>query len=152
MIFKTALAITLIASTQATSLRKNPTNVESDVPLEEFALDHLDLEVTLPNGDRELFPLLPGTKCPTGHTCRARSVGGNTKGLNPLAASMKDNWRSNFGTMFDWQEFNNDLNTVVKSDDYCTRRGAMARAAGLAAGVLASTVNAPAYAAETKSV
>jgi len=54
--------------------------------------------------------------------------------------------------MFDWQEFNNDLNTVVKSDDYCTRRGAMARAAGLAAGVLASTVNAPAYAAETKSV
>ena len=56
------------------------------------------------------------------------------------------------GTMFDWQEFNNDLNTVVKSDDFCTRRGAMARAAGLAAGVLASTVNAPAYAAETKSV
>ena len=39
-----------------------------------------------------------------------------------------------------------------KSDDYCTRRKAMARAAGMLAGVAASTVGAPAYAAETKVV
>lgn len=152
MLFKTALALSLLSCTSASSLRTSSPDAESDVHLSEFVLDHLDLEVLLPNGSRELFPLLPGTKCPTGHTCRTRSVGGTTTGLNPLAASMKENWRSNIGTMFDWQEFNNDLNTVVKSDDFCTRRGAMARAAGLAAGVLASTVNAPAYAAETKSV
>merc|ERR1719157_268133 len=44
------------------------------------------------------------------------------------------------------------MNTVVMSDDYCTRRGAMARAAGMAAGVAAATVASPAYAAETKQV
>merc|ERR1719164_114885 len=47
---------------------------------------------------------------------------------------------------------NDDLNTVVKSDSMCTRRHAMARAAGLAAGLALATVNAPAFAAETKSV
>jgi plastocyanin len=47
---------------------------------------------------------------------------------------------------------NNDLNTVVVSDSMCTRRHAMARAAGLAAGLALSAVNAPGYAAETKTV
>merc|ERR1719488_110586 len=47
---------------------------------------------------------------------------------------------------------NDDLNTVVQSDSMCTRRAAMARAAGLAAGLTLSTVNAPGFAAETKSV
>merc|ERR550514_590807 len=47
---------------------------------------------------------------------------------------------------------NDDLNTVVQSDDMCTRRHAMARAAGLAAGLALATVNAPAFAAETKTV
>ena len=42
---------------------------------------------------------------------------------------------------------NDDLNTVVQSDSYCTRRNAMARAAGLAAGLALSTVNAPGFAA-----
>merc|ERR1711871_1588522 len=37
-------------------------------------------------------------------------------------------------------------------DNMCTRRHAMARAAGLAAGLALSTVNAPGFAAETKSV
>lgn len=36
-------------------------------------VDHLDLEVNV-NGERQLFPLLPGTKCPTGHTCRTRTA------------------------------------------------------------------------------
>jgi len=47
---------------------------------------------------------------------------------------------------------NDDLNTVVSSDDMCTRRHAMARAAGLAAGLALSTVNAPGFAAGSASV
>merc|ERR1719331_2928103 len=47
---------------------------------------------------------------------------------------------------------NDDLNTVVSSGDMCTRRHAMARAAGLAAGLALATVNAPGFAAETKTV
>merc|ERR1719263_1403936 len=47
---------------------------------------------------------------------------------------------------------NDNLNTVVSSDNMCTRRHAMARAAGLAAGLALATVNAPAFAAETKMV
>merc|ERR1719379_2864227 len=47
---------------------------------------------------------------------------------------------------------NDDLNTVIQSDSMCTRRHAMARAAGLAAGLALSQVNAPGFAAETKKV
>merc|ERR1719262_1546864 len=47
---------------------------------------------------------------------------------------------------------NDDLNTVVQSDSMCTRRHAMARAAGLAAGMALASVNAPGFAAETKTV
>jgi len=47
---------------------------------------------------------------------------------------------------------NDDLNTVIQSDSMCTRRAAMARAAGLAAGLTLAQVNAPAFAAETKMV
>merc|ERR1719218_430725 len=47
---------------------------------------------------------------------------------------------------------NDDLNTVVMSDSMCTRRQAMARAAGLAAGLALSQVQAPGFAAETKMV
>merc|ERR1719440_1900089 len=47
---------------------------------------------------------------------------------------------------------NDEMNTVVKSDSMCTRRHAMARAAGLAAGLTLSQVKAPGFAAETKMV
>merc|ERR1719473_196746 len=47
---------------------------------------------------------------------------------------------------------NDDLNTVVMSNSMCTRRAAMARAAGLAAGLSLASVNAPGFAAETKMV
>ena len=47
---------------------------------------------------------------------------------------------------------NDDLNTVVKSDNMCTRRAAMARAAGLAFGLSMAAVGAPGFAAETKTV
>ena len=38
---------------------------------------------------------------------------------------------------------NDDLNTVVSSNSYCTRRQAMARAAGLASGLSMASVRAP---------
>jgi len=44
------------------------------------------------------------------------------------------------------------MNTVVVSDNFCTRRSAMAKAAGLAAGLSVAAVSQPAYAAETKEV
>merc|ERR1719428_1260853 len=47
---------------------------------------------------------------------------------------------------------NDDMNTVVSSDNMCTRRHAMARAAGLAAGLALATVNQPGFAAETKMI
>merc|ERR1712159_532320 len=47
---------------------------------------------------------------------------------------------------------NDDLNTVVESPNRCTRRNAMARAAGLAAGLALTQVNAPGFAAETKTI
>merc|ERR1712106_1230970 len=40
---------------------------------------------------------------------------------------------------------NDDLNTVVKSDHMCTRRSAMARAAGLAFGLSMAAVGAPGF-------
>merc|ERR1712087_619573 len=45
-----------------------------------------------------------------------------------------------------------DMNLMVTSDSMCTRRQALARAAGLAAGLALSAVRAPGYAAETKTV
>ena len=47
---------------------------------------------------------------------------------------------------------NDDLETVVKSDNMCTRRAAMARAAGLAFGLSMAAVSAPGFVAETKKV
>merc|ERR1719246_321386 len=52
----------------------------------------------------------------------------------------------------DWVDLNANLETVVMSDNRCTRRQAMARAAGLAAGLGVAAVSTPAYAAETKEV
>ena len=195
MLFKVAVLIGLFgvnASEENLNLRGADSDVASTSHHEEMgAIDHLDLEVTLENGERELFPLLPGTKCPTGHTCRTRAFTGGL--TNPLTSALKDNLWGPLTATMDWQvrgrgasgraraklaregwlvimvggilmspqltsqssppqEFNNDLNRVVKSDDYCSRRHAMARAAGILAGVAGATVSSPAYAAETKMV
>jgi len=92
---------------------------------------------------RELFPIYAmGNKC--ARLCSAKYpmmsvseqgsvVKGPVKALEMLA-------------------LNDDLNTVVYSDSMCTRRQAMARAAGLAAGLALSQVNSPGFAAETKMV
>jgi plastocyanin len=147
--YKLAIAL-LLTSASAANLRA----------AEPAAEEHLDLELTLENGRRELFPLLPGTKCPAGHQCRARKsawargtqqMSGQSTTPSSIMQAMKDNLKSGL-TVAEESALNNDLSTVVKSDDYCTRRNAMARAAGLAAGLAVSVVHAPAYAAETKPV
>jgi len=117
----------------------------------------LDLEVIV-DGERKLFPLLPGTQCPAGHTCLARPTvrTAGSGAAAPMASALKYTLKSprtkTLAAKLDWHGLNDELVTVVKSDDYCTRRNAMAKAAGLATGVMLSTVNAPAYAAETAIV
>jgi plastocyanin len=146
MIFTRAIVLLgLATSVTAENLRPSDVDVASVDVIEH----HLDLEVMV-NGERELFPLLPGTKCPTGHVCRSRSS--VTTGVTPMVNSLKSGLNTPLKASMDWQELNNDMITVVKSDEYCTRRKAMARAAGMLAGVAASAVGAPAYAAETKVV
>lgn len=138
MLFK-SLVVAGLVGTASAALR----GVEQDNEVQ------LDLEVVVEGGERQLFPLLPGTKCPTGHHCRVRTT---SNGMNPMMNSLKDNLKTPLAATLDWQELNNNLNTVVASNDYCSRRSAMARAAGLAAGVSLATVSQPAYAAETKDV
>lgn len=112
------------------------------------SIQHFDLEVEV-GGQRKLFPLLPGTQCPTGHTCRVRN---GVTGSSSMMSAMKDNMKDDVATSLDWEAFNQNLDVVVASDDYCSRRAAMTRAAGLAAGLAVSTVAQPSYAAETKQV
>jgi len=138
MMFKSLVLLGLLSSSVTASLR----GAEEEV--------QLDLEVIVEGGERQLFPLLPGTKCPTGHHCRVRST--TSGGLSPMMGALKDNLKTPLAATLDWQELNNNLNSVVASNDYCSRRSAMARAAGLAAGVSLASVSQPAYAAETKDV
>lgn len=140
MIFKTLVLAGLVGSASAKLGEQKATFDDADM--------HLDLELEI-NGERELFPLLPGTKCPTGHHCRVRSTSPN---MSPMVNSLKNNLKTSLAATLDWNDLNTNLNTVVASNDFCSRRAAMARAAGLAAGVAATTVAAPAYAAETKDV
>jgi plastocyanin len=140
MIFKTLVLAGIVGSASAKLGEQKATFDDADM--------HLDLELEI-NGERELFPLLPGTKCPTGHHCRVRSTSPN---MSPMVNSLKNNLKTSLAATLDWNDLNSNLNTVVASNDYCSRRAAMARAAGLAAGVAATTVAAPAYAAESKDV
>jgi len=91
---------------------------------------------------RELFPVYAiGTKC--ARFCSARA------NIECLAQSAKTKQPVKALEML---ALNDDLNTVVQAESYCTRRNAMARALGLAAGLALGAVNAPAFAAETKMV
>lgn len=144
MIFKNLVFLGLLASS-ATARLSSPDEVADTFD------DHLDLEVVVEGGERQLFPLLPGTKCPAGHRCRTRSGTART-GEAPMMSSLKNNLNTQLAATLDWHEMNKNLNAVVMSDDYCSRRAAMTRAAGLAAGVAAVTVSQPAYAAQTVSV
>jgi len=90
---------------------------------------------------RKLFPIYAVSKC--ARFCSAKAAvqppgtGQATKG--PVKA-------------LEMLALNEDLNTVVQSGSMCQRRQAMARAFGLAAGLALGMVNAPAFAAETKTV
>jgi plastocyanin len=107
----------------------------------------LDLEMNI-DGERRLFPLLPGTKCPSGHKCRTRAA--HTRAA-PLMNALNKKFHMNLD-LAETNALNNNLKTLVDSDDYCARRVAMTRAAGLAAGIALTVVGGPAYAAETKTV
>lgn len=126
-----------------------PINSEVEAPVQnEFNSEHLDLEIEV-NGERQLFPLMPGTRCPTGHVCRTRTISGD---VSPMVGALKRNIKTSLAASMDWIDLNANLKTTVVSDNRCTRRDAMKRAAGLASGVAASLVASPAYAAETKEV
>jgi plastocyanin len=95
---------------------------------------------------RQLFPLYSlGQKCQK--FCAARGERASVR-LSADASEVKPPAVK----ALEMLALNDDLETVVKSDSMCTRRRAMARAAGLAAGLALSQVNAPGFAAETKTV
>jgi len=147
MFSKTLALIALLSSNAAARLNEVSMPVDS---IEDTVSEHLDLEIII-NGERELFPLLPGTKCPTGYNCRVRTTG-NTLGQSPMISSLKSNLKNPLQMTMEWEELNHDLYTVVEDSNRCNRRHAMAKAAGLVAGLSAAAVNQPAYAAETAEV
>ena len=96
---------------------------------------------------RELFPLYAlGTKCSRAEHALRQSC------VKPMMGIADEQGVKGPVRALEMLALNDDLQTVVKSDSMCTRRHAMARAAGLAAGLALSTVNAPGFAAETKKV
>jgi len=142
MLFKNFLLFGLL-SVGATAKLSEPTP-------DETIGQHLDVEMIV-DGIRELFPLLPGTKCPPGLTCRVRNVD-NVFGQSPMIGSLKNNLKKPLAMTMNWHELNNELTTVVDGSHRCSRRQAMAKAAGMVAGVSAATASLPAYAAETVQV
>ena len=58
------------------------------------------------------FPLLPGTKCPTGQVCRSRNV--INTGAPPMVNSLESGLKIPLKASMDWQELNNYIITVVK--------------------------------------
>jgi plastocyanin len=120
-------------------------------PIEDMAAKLLDLELPAEapaEHGRELFPLYAiGTKCARRGGCQNRE-----RAAAPNMAIENANAVKGPVKALEMLALNDDLNTVVQSDSMCTRRQAMARAAGLAAGLALSTVNAPGFAAATKTV
>jgi len=126
-------------------------------PVEEAAVKEVAKEVVDLDNEtedkaqrRELFPLYSlGTKCAR----RGCSIYHQISSVNPMM-NVADGDVASKGPVkaLEMLALNDDLNTVVQSDNMCTRRRAMARAAGLAAGLTMAAVNAPAFAAETKTV
>jgi len=142
--FKNITLLALLASATAAPLAL-VTEHEEAMPVGE----HLNVELDV-GGERQLFPLLPGTKCPTGYRCQARTI--SQQGVPPMVGALKNNLKTPLAMTMDWEELSNNLSTVVTSNNYCSRRNAMAKAAGLAAGISVAAVSSPAYAAETKEV
>jgi plastocyanin len=143
MIYKTSLLIIgLLAGHAATA----PTEVER------FDNEGVDSEIVDSETDearRELFPLYAvGNKCAR----RGCSVYQQIERVSSPAMVIGDAKFKGPVKALEMLALNDDLHTVVNSDSYCTRRQAMARAAGLAAGMAMATVNTPGFAAQTAAV
>jgi plastocyanin len=142
--FKVITAGTVLLAGHAAAA---PSPVEEVVPAAEL-MSTLDGEVihAAQARGRELFPLYAvQSKC--ARYCSAINKQGPQMSLGAEAQGFKRPAKA-----LEMLALNDDLNTVVQSDSMCTRRKAMARAAGLAAGLALSQVNAPGFAAETKMV
>jgi len=149
MIFKTFVVLSL----GFLGVQAEKTNLRGEVA----DVEHLDLEVVVEGGERKLFPLLPGTKCPAGHVCHSRTSGpgvdrSNLFGVLSQKNSRKDDSKTPLTATLNWGEFDKNMDTLVQSDAYCDRRSAMAKAAGLAAGLSVATVNAPGFAAGSTTI
>merc|ERR1719161_2907406 len=130
MIYALCLGIGLFAG--LVSAAPTPTEaVEAEVPM---------------HPHRELFPMLIGTKC--ARFCDAAA--GASRGAGPMMSTGDKIVVKGPVKALEMLALNDDLNTLVQSDSMCTRRSAMARAAGLAAGLSLAAVNAPGLAAEVK--
>jgi plastocyanin len=122
----------------------------ADAKRETDLFQDLDAEEVAGNRGRELFPVYAmGTKCAR----RGCSIYHQITSVNPMmsVADASDRTKGPVKAL-EMLALNDDLNTVIQSDSMCTRRRAMARAAGLAAGLALASVNAPSFAAETKTV
>lgn len=156
MIFKTIALVGLVGFDLAAA---NKMNVRMR-KVEDAPMEHLDLELEVEGGERKLFPLLPGTRCPAGHKCHVRAPPSSfqfdkhpaSASVDGFVRSIKDSCKTPLASTLNWGEISNTFNTIVASDDYCSRRNAMKKAAGIAAGVAVATAGKPAYAAETKEV
>jgi plastocyanin len=108
-----------------------------------------DVDTSADAQRRELFPVYSlGTKCAR----RGCSIYHQITSVNPMMSMAENTGAKGPVKALEMLALNDDLNTVVQSDSMCTRRHAMARAAGLAAGMALASVNAPGFAAETKAV
>ena len=137
MIYRVCLLLGLFAAAGAapTAPVENVEKVEAD---EEFD-----------GNRRELFPLYSmGTKCAR----RGCSIYHQISSVNPMMSMADEKGVKGPVKALEMLALNDDLNTVVQSDSMCPRRHAMARAAGLAAGLALSTVNAPGFAAGSTAV
>jgi plastocyanin len=116
-------------------------------PVEEVKAPELkDLEVeTVAGVRRELFPLFAGA------TKRAQRLAARERAAAAMSISDAQGTKGPIKAL-EMLALNDDMNTVVQSNSMCTRRAAMARAAGLAAGLTLAQVGAPGFAAETKTV
>merc|ERR1712032_941331 len=133
--------VTLLAFADAAPVKEDVAQVSEDNEVAEHR-------------GRSLFPIL--IKCAF-HGCsatgpRARSAARSPSGKEIVMSASEANIVKGPVKALEMLALNDDLNTVVMSNDMCTRRNAMARAAGLAAGLALSAVNAPGFAAETKMV
>jgi len=120
--------------------------------------DHWQLELVDNHGDRQLFPLMPGVPCPSGHTCHAmnRQIKlSQSSSLGPTAttrfvSSLRGSMKTHLQATLDWKHLGDAMETVVVSDNVCSRRRALNQATAALAGLTLSA--AAADAAETKEV